>query len=258
MNEFLAKNYVASNDIFGYPQSYKELELYPIKVKDKKIADLFYHLMTYPKNYIADKRVIHMSYLKFAIVFSEDQRKASADIETLMKHITRKDSVIVQVMELDADKPNEPENIRFRIMIDENIEISEEYFEDIREIILEQNGSSIEYVNQYHPEMEAKLMDLYKSNNITFEDQIFTLSTFMKKNVEEIGEYTLYQLQDIFDRMIVLKQFDLYQPLIVSGQITMKGSNTIQSYLYHRERKDRYASILTSSDSFREKIKDIM
>ena len=61
-------------------------------------------------------------------------------------------------------------NLVIRILID-GIEISEYEFDEMREIILEQNGLSIEYVEEYHPDLEQKLA-LLEGGNLSFEDEV--------------------------------------------------------------------------------------
>ena len=131
----------------------------------------------------------------------------------------------------------------------DGIQFSEEEFENLREIILEQNGSDIDWVNQYDPSLEESLQWVQKEYPLTFSDQIFTLSALFRSLPKEIGEWTLYQLVDMFDRTIILKQYELYEPLIVSGQVKMK-SGKLQSYLYHKKKRDRYDSILMSQEEF--------
>jgi regulator of sigma D len=173
-----------------------------------------------------------------------------------LKYITKRDSIKVENRQINVNLELDVDNFDIRIMID-NTEISEYEFDILREIILEQNGLSIEYINQYHPELEQKLAQSMSFNNLTFEDEIFTFSILMRKSLDEIGDYTSYQLKNLMERMFVLKQFDLYKPLEVSGQIKMQGGSEIKPYLYHEESKSRYGSILVDADKFMNANKDI-
>jgi len=256
MNEELRQSYIASNDVFGLPQVYKGLEFHPIKIKDMQYLNSFYSLFAYPKNYVADKDVIKMSYLRFIIAISENRDAAIKKMESFFKYATRKEAVKIETTFLNPKEKPTPENTQVGIVID-GVEITEWEFEELREIILEQNGSSIEYVNQYHPELEEKLLRSHGSSDITFDDQIFTLAVLMRKNPGEIGEYTIFQLQNIFDRMTTLKQFDLYQPLLATGEIKMQGGE-LRHYLYHRSKTGRYEDILIDSNKFMDKNKDIL
>jgi len=259
MNEDLSKSYIGSNDVFGLPQTYKGLEFYPVKIKDMKYYTSFYNLFTVPKNVASDKDIIRMSYLRFIIAMWPDKDKRDKtikDIEDFFTYVTKRQKVKIETRIIDSSKPYTAENSMAYVVIDD-VEISEWEFEELREIILEQNGSSIEYVNQYHPELEQKLMRSHGGSDIDFADQIFTLAILLHKNPVEIGEYTIYQLQNIFDRMITLKQFDLYQPLVATGEIKMQGGE-LKHYLYHRGKKGRYEDILIASETFFDKNKDIL
>ena len=49
MNDEVKKIYNPANDIFGYPQNYKNVEFYPLLVKDLEYIGLFNIIFTYPK-----------------------------------------------------------------------------------------------------------------------------------------------------------------------------------------------------------------
>lgn len=248
MNTEAIQNYDEINDAFGYPQKYKEIEFHPLLVKDLEYIKLFNGIFTYPKLAASStKRLYKMSYLKFVLIELQIPQHM---IEDFFKYITKNEDV--EIIALNAKGKVETledlDNSIFQLQIGKTI-FSEEEFENLREIILEQNGSDIDYINQYNPDLEENLKWVQREYPLTFNDQIFTLSVLFKYIPKEIGEWTLYQLSELFDRIIVLKQYELYEPLIASGQVKMK-SGKLQSYLYHRKKKDRYDSILMSQEEF--------
>ncbi len=255
MREEVRNFYNPLKDVFGLPQVYRGIDFYPIHVGDSDATDAFYKIMTYPKNSISDREVIRMSYFKFIIVSAKDRLKTTNSIIDLFKHITRSDKVDVYAESIDTTKPPSMVNSTYYIRIN-NVSISEWEFEDLREIILEQNGLSIEFVNDYNPELERKLNQIHLKSDMDVEDEIFTLSVLMGKLPSELRDLTLYQLQNIFERSITLKQFDIYEPLLKSGNIKMLGGD-LRHYLYHRHKKGRYDDILIQTDRFLEKNKDV-
>lgn len=254
MNDLVKKWYSKNNDIWGFPQTYKGIKLYPLKLVDGKYHELFYRLFAYPKNSIKDKTILKMSYLKF-IIFSNYSSDAEDNcLLDFLEHITKTKNIKIESKLNDPQKGLDSNNLVIRILID-GIEISEYEFDEMREIILEQNGLSIEYVEEYHPDLEQKLA-LLEGGNLSFEDEVFTFSMLTNKTLAEISEYTLYQMQNLMERYSTMKHFELYKPLEVSGQITLK-TGEIRPYFYHRQKRGRYDSILISKNDFVEKNKDL-
>jgi hypothetical protein len=59
------------------------------------------------------------------------------------------------------------------------------------------------------------------------------------------------------EKILTVREFDLYKPLLVSGQIKLENGGDIKHYLYHSARTGgRYDSILQNVDTFMEKNKD--
>lgn len=251
MDEELKKTYVINNDIFGLPQSYKGINFYPIKISESKILESFYTLLTYPKLFGATKEIMKMSYLKFMIykeASEEGMLKIQKEFETFLSHISK---TKVRLLGGRKDEYQEPSltNVYIKVAFDD-IVLDEYEFEEARQIILEQNSLSIEWVNQYHPELEQKLQKIYDKNPINLADQVFTMISIRGLPMSEVLNYTLYQFKDIFGRIIVKENYDLYQPLIVSGAVTSK-SGDMKHFLYHAEKEDgRYGSILIPVGKF--------
>jgi len=194
MNKEAEKIYNNINDIFGYPQKYKGVEIYPLLVKDLEHIRLFNLIFTYPKLAASStKRLYLMSYLKFML---QEMYVEIDNIEKFFKHVTRKDNVKLEVYKHKEGELKSLDDAILFLNID-GIKFSEEDFENLREIILEQNGSCIDYINQYDPSLEESLRWNQREYPLTFNDQIFTLSSLFKISPNSIGEWTLYQLIDM-------------------------------------------------------------
>lgn len=250
MNENVTKIYNLQNDIWGKPQQYNGLLLYPIKLSDIEYQELLLKIFCVPKNYINEKIVMKMSYLKFIFYLYYNINKGILeDVAKFMTHICQKECEILW-------KQHE-EDVTFKINIEDKI-IWEDDFENIREIILQQNGYSIEYVEGYNPELETILISQNKeTSNIKLEDQVFIFCSLLHKTIFEIEDYTIYQFKKHFERLLMLKDFDLYKPLEVGGQIKLKEGNEIKHFLSPVSDKGRYGSILVNKDSFIRNNKDM-
>ena len=248
MDDSIKSIYKEEYDIWGYPQEYKGLKIYPIKIKDIKYQNLFYRNFAYPKNYIPDKSILKMSYLKFLLYIVETNVKPEdkgKDLLNLLKYLLKEDD-----MEFNYKERENSDDFDIFIKAGD-ILITESDFEDIRAISLEQNGLSLEYVESYNPELEDKLAFINKdAPNVNFADEVFTFCSMMKKTLPEIENYTIYQFRNQMEKLITLHDYDVYRPLEVSGQISIKGGQ-IKHYLYNSKKSSgRYDSVLISKDEF--------
>lgn len=256
MNEELTKLYNSTNDLFSLPQTYKSISFYPIKVKDQPQLNLLYKIFAQPKEYISKKEIIKLSYLKFILYAFGDTDKVQEDITKILEHITNK-KVKIGYDLIDKTQVVSLENILFKIMIDD-ISFDEQEFDNIREIVLLQNGMSVEYVESYRPDLEKKMEFFSFGNDVDFVDEIFTFAVQMRLGMEEIGNMTVYQLNNMVERLFVGKNYDMLKPLEVSGQIKLK-SGEIKPYLYHmNNKKGRYDQLLIPQDQWMDRNKDLM
>lgn len=254
MNPIVKKIYVPDNDIWGFPQEYKGIKFYPIKVSEPEILDIMYSVFAYPKNYIPDKQILKMSYMKFIMYpiqmgINPNGDEMQVNMIKFLKRATKIDEVSLSWMVENGLEPT-LENIIIRLKIGD-VEFSEDEFENIREIILEQNGIGIDYVEQYHPELEKKMAMANRNDEKTyFKDEVFIFCSMTSKSIEEIKEYTLYQFKNQLEHMMILKDYELYKPLEVSGQISFKNGGEIKHYFTGLKKKNRYDSILIKKESY--------
>ena len=256
MNEEITKLYNSTNDLFALPQIYKTISFYPIKVKDQIEQNLLYKIFAQPKQYINKKEIVKLSYLKFILYAFGDEKTVEKEIITILEHITRK-SVKIGYDLFNRNKDISIENVMMKIMIDDII-FDEQEFDNIREIVLQQNGLSVDYVEAYRPDLEKKMEFFSFGNDIDFVDEIFTFAVQMRLGMEEIGQMTNYQLSNMVERLFVGKNYDMLKPLEVSGQIKLK-SGEIKPYLYHmNNKKGRYDQLLIPQDQWEDRNKDLM
>jgi ribosomal protein S16 len=254
MNPNIKRDYDEYNDVWGLPQIYKGIKFYPIKLVDNKYYTLFQKLFTYPKNYIPDKNILKMSYLKYllyviqnAINPNGDGSELSIAVIDFLKHVTKQSDVDI-TWEEDS-RLEGLEQIIFKIIVG-TVVLDENDFDNIREILLEQNGLSIEYIEEYNPELEEKLKFVVRdSNDITLQDEIFTFCALMNVNIDAIKVYTFYQFRKQLERFAIIKEHDLYRPLEASGQIKLKNGE-IKHWLSHVSKTNRYHSIMIEKERF--------
>ena len=142
--------YEKINDISGDPQIYKGLKLYPIMLKDKKYLDLYYKIFHYPQHTEKSKKILRLSYLKF-FLFRGLSSKPKEDVEDFLKYLTKQDVEIEY--HVTKNIIEDIDDIDFINIHIGDVIIDESDFNDIREIVLKQNGLSIDYVNQYDADL---------------------------------------------------------------------------------------------------------
>lgn len=254
ISENLRSIYNEESDIWGHPQQYKGINIYPIKIQETKMKDLFYEIFCVPKRYIQDVEILRMSYLKFIINMGITANKEKPEIFfdkliAFFSYITKVDKEKITIGYSGVDY----RNVKWHIMLDE-IKITETDFENIREIVLVQNGLSLRFVEDYDPDLEKKLMLKNKTSGaMTLKDQVFVFCSLLNKTLSEIEEYTLFQFKHQFMRMTAIQEYILYKPLEASGQIKFTDGSKIKSYFSVSENVGRYDDILIHKETFMKK-----
>jgi hypothetical protein len=253
MNETVSRIYDSRLDVWGLPQVYKNLEVFPIKIKDINYQYLLYKVFGQPKNYLHEKEIIKMSYLKFVLFLLQEKMNPGGsdmmgDLIALLQYCLKKEDISIDVIERSTEGDLQT-RFEVRIFID-GLMFTEEDFDNLREIILEQNGIGIDYIEDYDPYLEEMLDFVNKHNKgISFADTVFAFCSILNKTVQEIENYTLYQFKYHMEKVFILEEFELYKPLEASGQIKLK-SGEIKSYLSASTKTGRYASVLIEKDKF--------
>ena len=249
--------YVEENDVWGFPQVYKNIKFYPIKLSDSFTEKLFYRIFCYPKEYIKEKEIIKLSYLKYIFYYvplatKKEPQTVQDDIENFFKTICKTDDVFLGAQKLPFIE-NEIDSLLLTIRIN-GVSFQEEDFNILREIILKQNGTSLKYIEDFDPTLEDKLNWVNrKTEDVTFEDQLLTFCALSKIPVcdNSLKDMTLYQFKKSFQRLALLLEYENLFPLEISGQIKSKtGKEIVKHYMSHIGQEGRYDSILISKDEF--------
>lgn len=252
------EKYNFQNDLWGLPQVYKDVEFFPVKLMDVNLVNIFHKIFQIPKKYISDREIVKISYLKFLLYYVQygiDPKgtEISNWIKSFLKEVTRKNVEIAAEL-LQIEGVQDFDRLSLKLIIGD-VSFSEKEFDIIREIVLLQNGSSVDYIEEFDPELEKRLaFNNRKFSNLTFEDEIWIFCSLMNKTIFDIKEYTLYQFKKHFERLVLVHNFNLYSPLEVSGQISAKeGSSNkevVKHYLSHMEKESRYESIIVRQQDF--------
>lgn len=238
---------------WGKPQEYKGIYFRPLKIYEEKEYEFISNVLTYNKDMI-DGTYIKMSYLKFILtqLNYEDGKEIAILLQDFLSHITGEVAVIYYEENKNIPATKFLTHLTFTLEI-RNVKFTEYEFDKIREILIEQNGISLKYIQEFDPTLEESLMFIrrnHKGGN--FEEQIFSMCTYFRKTVNELLETTtFYQFFKYLERARIQLDYELFKPLEKSGQITFKDKNAeIMDWLSHIPERGRYDDILIKKDTF--------
>lgn len=238
---------------WGLPQEYKGVYFRPLMINEEDEYEFISNTLTHNKDMI-NGVYIKMPYLKFILtqLKFEDGKEVVILLQDLLTKITGQTATIYY----EESKTIEPtpylSHITFTLEIG-IVKFTEYEFDKIREILIEQNGISLKYIQEYDPTLEESLIFIrrnHKGGN--FEEQIFSMCAYLKKPVEELAQTTtFYQFFKFLERARIQLDYELFKPLEISGQISFKDKGAgIMDWLSHIPERGRYDDILIKKDTF--------
>lgn len=267
--------YIEENDVFGMPQIYRGIPIYPIKLLDSSTSTLMYLLLAHDKLEFIDKQGMPFDGIKG--IYKSPYMKAMlyglsyGNIIKYYEALTAYRQLLATVFHLDTEK-EEPDDIvvlcnnNLKNPLDifdsilcivvklngELIKLTEEDLELIRECILKQSGIPLKSLEGYNADMEKIKRDKQKSEKtMSFSDEIFAFVTMsgMDINGESLKNYTLYQFKYHFSYLQQYVNYRTLYPLQAGGQV--KFSSPIKYYLEPLNlEKGRYDDLLIKADDF--------
>lgn len=226
------------------------IELHPVKLFDFEMFETFQQVMCLPKDYIYDKQIMKMSYLKFLLAVLQKVYSNEYDfkqlVENFLSYITREDCHVVEVVDDIQDKDI---IFHYEIYVGDII-LTETDFENIRKIVLEQNGSSLEFIESFNPQLQESL-DFFNRNSVSPEilEKIDIYTVISKVDESQMQEWTRAEFERKYTKLGIYENWKIFQPLVSSGQIELKGSNKIlDPFDQVKVPKDRYEAILISKE----------
>jgi hypothetical protein len=225
--------------IWGDPVEYKEINIYPIRMKD---CTAFYEnvsCLMYEKNKIQDVRVIKMDYLSFLFAFMQQDEGILKRLESLLK-LTLQDQVFDFLY-------SEAGSIFLQI---ENVVFSGFEFDNLRKIILDVNGIRIEEILDSEMEEEMRKLEEYSAREsgipATLEERIITLHCLSHIPYQDIRDCTIFQFNKTLERFAIIKNFEVYSALMAEHG----ASKDTVHFLSHIEEKGRFENLAISKEDF--------
>lgn len=217
-------------DVFGEPRYFKNLPIYPIKIKDSLKFEKYMRTLNIPKNTINDPLIIRMSYLRFLLTMpsiDESFQSIYDDFLELLKMVFRTSNIKFY---------QNDDGTRIFIVVDDEFEIRESEFDKIKKIICEQNLIELdndEYLNAEFRQklLEAKEFKARKNKNVAPLDQrIILFKCLSGESYDEIKEKTIYQFNNELRRYHHIKMSDALQFALYGGSKEFKDDSKIPEW----------------------------
>lgn len=244
--------YETMNDLWGEPQEFKGVLFYPILVEDIDWYEKALSVFAIPKKHFKEPKILKSSYLKFLLNIlpnTEDEQKiAAAMISAVLKKITKRQSIKLDCRNIGKNPRPTLDEVYYILYIDD-IKFSEQDFDIIRDIVLRQCNSSVNFVEQYDPELE-KLLTSGEQKTLSMMDRIILFSCLKGvSNMQDIKSMTVFRFLREFEMLQSIESTRTYQPLLLSGQVSIKGKK-FKTYNEPVDRESRYSSILLKKEEF--------
>ena len=259
MNPPLLQTYSTTRDGLGLPQIYKSIPFHPLRIIDFEYLPLFNSLFSYPKKSmdIKSREVFQMSYFKF-ILNAEASRLKRYEVNIISENLINFISFVTRI-ELKKDENGQynikvvkidiTENVYSLQLHINNVVFDETDFDNIREIIVNQNGMSVESIEDYNEDLERYLNHHNRFlENYDLNDQILFFASSLHKTVDEIKNCTIYQMKN---QIGMLRDIQDYEMNVIALNLVNKEYK-LPKVFEHITVSGRYDSILESVDDFKQ------
>lgn len=237
-----ARNYYHT---FDKPVPYKNLLIYPVKVKDYYEFSFYMNSLMLEKNSIKDNpelaiRAISMSYFQYMVEIADEENKLLYLFDGLLRLVLDKRDAVIRFGFLDKNKPF--------FSIDGEIYTSSD-FDEIRLIISEQNMVSLpdfKIQKQVRETMEEARRFKQKVSNsklASFEEQLMAISLYWGMELEKVYEMPIRKFFMAIKRANQMIMSNIYLTASMSGFVTFKNKDVLAGWLSDVSSDDEYADV---------------
>ena len=268
------KDYDDTANVWGDPQIYGNLELYPIKVYDSEIFNCV-SVLTIHKNSLGEPDFIRMPYLKFILLMDMQYEPVGFFSERLIKLLTYVFRSPVEIYySLDIGFPKltyedfdfglirteeDSKKLKFYIKVKDEF-IVDSNFNNVLTTILMQNDVPFDTIGITDPKLyetleKAREMASSKTHSATFNERILAYRVLTGVPYKDIKEMTFYQLNKELERAVLILDYKTLYPLEKKGEISFKDSkDSIKHWLEHIKSKGLYDDYILDADPILNKI----
>jgi len=222
---------------YDLPVPYRNIEIYPVTVKDYLLFNVYAQCLTIDKNSIPDPKVISMTNLEYIFnsIETEVNKPYILWFDRLLS-LCLKDKSFENMEESIERFMYDPETRKPYFVIQEEIYTSKD-FDEIKTIIAKQN--LVELINEnISKEVRDSLEEAreYKrkisgTKAISFEDYIISLSVTTGWTPEYINSMSIRKFLKSIRRMDSLIHYKIYLTASMSGFMEFKDKSVLKHWL---------------------------
>ena len=240
---------------FDEPISYKELNIYPVTMRNYLEFHWLVNCLLVDKNSIPDARVISMTYLRFLYFMAEAED---------MPYIYMIKKLLCMVLHFDFKEDmkfyvDDKDRAFFKI---KNVEYNASDFDAIAKIIMEQNCiKPIDETIQKEIRDALDKAEEYKMKQnhrkmCSLEEQMVCVLISTSLKLKDIYELTIRKFEKILERVDAKMHYEIYLSASMSGFATFEDKNAIKHWMCDLTKEDEYEDVKVDMDAIHKKVGD--
>ena len=256
------------------PVPYKNIKLYPVKVRDYDTSYRSISCLTLEKKSIPDIKIIKMSYLEY--IYHLHIQNKEIDYLLLLDYLLKlcvKDEEVRINYYFDKVTQKPVFKIGHRVLDKEGNEIPDEYgvkidgevfdatdFDEMREIICNQNlverpDETIQ--KEIRDKMEeARRIKARESGNkpAPFEDTILCLVASTSISLEQTYDLSLRKFIKLLERVDAKMHYQIYMTAAMSGFAEFKDKSVFRHWMSDLEKENKNSDVMLDFDMVKNKV----
>lgn len=251
-------NYYINYDL---PIPYRNIEIYPVTVKDYLLFSYFSECLTVEKNLIPDVKIITMSDLEFLFYSTEDGSTNHPYLFWFDRilQICLRDDKSFELIEESIKRYKYDEKGKPFFMIGDEVYTAVD-FEKIKAIICNQNlvelpdttiskevRDSLEEARKYKERLSGGVPG-------SFEDYMVSLTIATGWTLEYVYSMTIRKFIKSIRRLDSLIHYKIYLSATMSGMVTFKDTSFVKHWLLGSADEDKYKDVSMDLDTIQRKV----
>jgi hypothetical protein len=248
---------------YDLPVPYRNINIYPARVKDYLLFNVYSECLTFDKNIIPDSKIISMTELEYMYYCAQNENDEKMSylvmFDKLLSICLREDKTFENIQESVKRYKYDNENKKPFFVIGEEKYLSKD-FEEIKKIIIIQNlielpditiskevRDSLEKAREYKRKIS-------KENPASLEDYIISLSTVTGWTMEYIYSMSIRKFTKSIKRLDNLIHYKIYLGAAMSGMVEFKDKSFIKHWLTNIDEEDIYKDVTVDLDTVKNTI----
>lgn len=246
---------------FDLPVKYKNLLLYPVRVRQISEFTVFSECLKTEKNNIPDANIIMMTELKYLYWATEQNEKTPYIymLDRLLSLVLRDEDSFGDMLKSISRYKYTPDGKPFFMIGDDKYDSKD--YEKIKKIIAEQNMIDLPDEN-ISKEVKDSLEKArrYKAKihgggaPASLEDYIIAVAISTGWSLEYIYDMTIRKFQKAMSRMDNLIHYKIYLTASLSGMVDFKDKSIIKHWLSNLDSKDKYSDVSVNLEEMQKKL----